>query len=231
VDGSPELVFGEDGGQVDESAGGRGDRDAAPDRLVARVQVAGVAGLDAFNDSTTRSSYLRRRCDSPDQLEQMTRRAPAERGSVAACEHRCHVPRFDARRRMTDLVHALVNADQAPFVESSLNRIAGDIRLQQLLPRRIPPLPRSDSGDHSLRCLVLSAHMTDKAGLLPKFTPAGRLLPCVRGLPPAFRLPSLGPARRLRRGLPVGRLRQGAALRSAPAAGAGTRQPRRPLPA
>src|SRR4051812_10039206 len=116
---------------------------------------------------------------------------------------------------MADAVDAQMDTNEAPFVEPFLDLIARDAGRQQLHPRHDAMLAPRDPGDDSR----------------PRFTPRGRPLPCVRGLPPAFRMPSRGLARRPWQALPAGPLRRGAALRSALALGGGTRPLRRQPPA
>jgi hypothetical protein len=147
VDDVRELVLGQDVGQVDQGAGHGGDRDAAVDREVARVEVAAGVYMHAPEGAAARA----------DDVDAFVRSAPGVQmnggtevalpETFAGREDRGHPSRFLREPRVADRVHTAMNAVQAAGADTMGDRAARQPERGQLPDRDQPVLAPRDLRD------------------------------------------------------------------------------------
>jgi hypothetical protein len=151
-----EVVEHQDRGQVGERAGHRGDRDAAVDRAIRRVDQS-APHRDARDPPLERRRHLGGRDRPLEEPEQVRGRAAAQPRLAPACEDRGQVPRLDARRAVADAVDAAVHAKQRAGAEAVADLVRRDAGAEQLRPGHHPVLLRREVCEHRGRS---GAHMT-----------------------------------------------------------------------
>jgi len=148
VAGAAELCDGKARSEVEQHARDRGDPDGIEGRHVQHVKRPDAV----YDDPRSPAARRRRNGDlgwrwrARAQPQRVRRRPVAQCRARAAGEHGRHVVGERRAPRMSDRVHAVVDAVQAAVLEPALDRVPVDARGNQLVPRHPAVLASRDAG-------------------------------------------------------------------------------------